>query len=55
MNAHEILYIDPGTGSVFYQVILSGILTALVFFKRIKDFFRPSPKSFEEEDNTETT
>ena len=29
------LYIDPGSGSLLFQMILSGMLTILVFFKRI--------------------
>ena len=33
-----ILYIDPGTGSLLFQAILSGFLTIVVFFKRIKAF-----------------
>jgi hypothetical protein len=33
-----ILYIDPGTGSLLFQVLLSGFLTIVVFFKRIKAF-----------------
>ena len=31
-----ILYIDPGTGSLLFQALLSGFLTIVVFFKRIK-------------------
>ena len=33
-----ILYIDPGTGSLLFQALLSGFFTILVFFKRIKAF-----------------
>ena len=33
-----LLYIDPGTGSLFYQAILSGILTVSVFYKSIKTY-----------------
>ena len=37
------LYIDPGSGSLLFQMILSGLLTILVFFKRVmfyvKSFF----------------
>ena len=33
-----ILYIDPGTGSLLFQALLSGFLTIVVFFKRIKAF-----------------
>ncbi len=35
-----MLYIDPGTGSLLFQMILSGLLTILVFFKRLTMFFR---------------
>lgn len=31
----HFLYIDPGSGSLFFQMILSGLLTGLVFFKKI--------------------
>jgi hypothetical protein len=30
-----LLYLDPGSGSLFFQAILSGILTLIVFYKRI--------------------
>lgn len=36
----QILYIDPGSGSLLFQMILSGLLTILVFFKRLVQFFR---------------
>jgi hypothetical protein len=35
-----ILYIDPGTGSLLFQALLSGFLTIVVFFKRIKAFIK---------------
>jgi len=35
-----ILYIDPGTGSLLFQVLLSGLLTVVVFFKRIMAFLK---------------
>jgi hypothetical protein len=44
-----ILYIDPGSGSLFFQVLLSGLLTALVFFKKgmrmVHSFFSKKKKS----------
>ena len=30
-----ILYIDPGTGSLLFQALLSGLLTVVVFFKEL--------------------
>ena len=27
------LYIDPGTGSLFFQILIGGILASLVFVK----------------------
>ncbi|QNK63105.1 hypothetical protein H7F33_00840 [Pedobacter sp. PAMC26386] len=33
-----LLYIDPGTGSLLYQAILSAVLTLSVFGSRIKVF-----------------
>lgn len=38
MTSH-LLYIDPGTGSLFYQILLSAVLTLSVFWKNIKLFF----------------
>lgn len=35
-----LLYIDPGSGSLLFQAILSGLLTALVFLKKIVAFFK---------------
>ncbi len=35
-----ILYIDPGTGSLLFQALLSGFLTIVVFFKRIMAFLK---------------
>ncbi|MCL2004854.1 MAG: hypothetical protein FWG73_01705 [Planctomycetaceae bacterium] len=31
-------YIDPVTGSLILQLIAAGVMTALVFFKRVKAF-----------------
>jgi hypothetical protein len=28
-------YIDPGSGSLLFQALLSGLLTILVFYKRV--------------------
>ena len=36
------MYIDAGTGSIMLQIIAAGFFTALVFFKRIKSFFKKS-------------
>jgi len=33
-------YIDPGSGSLLFQALLSGLLTVLVFFKRIVTYFK---------------
>ena len=35
-----LLYIDPGTGSLIFQAILSGLLTVIIFFKRIVSFVK---------------
>jgi hypothetical protein len=35
-----LLYIDPGSGSLLFQALLSGLLTVLVFFKRIVAFVK---------------
>jgi hypothetical protein len=36
----SFLYIDPGSGSLLFQALLSGLLTVLVFFKRIVAYFK---------------
>ena len=48
-----LLYIDPGSGSLLFQALLSGFLTALVFFKRIVAYFKYKfvKKKTEEIDN----
>jgi hypothetical protein len=35
-----LLYIDPGSGSLLFQALLSGLLTIVVFFKRIVAFIK---------------
>jgi hypothetical protein len=35
-----LLYIDPGSGSLLFQVLLSALLTVSVFFKKVVGFFR---------------
>jgi len=47
------LYIDPGSGSILFQALLSGLLTFLIFFKRIVAFFKYKfgKKKTEEIDN----
>ena len=35
-----LLYIDPGSGSLLFQALLSGLLTVLVFFKRIVTYVK---------------
>jgi len=32
---HFLAYIDPGSGSLLFQALLSGLLTILVFYKRV--------------------
>jgi len=35
-----LLYLDPGSGSLLFQLLLSGLLTFLVFFKKGLHFIR---------------
>jgi hypothetical protein len=35
-----ILYIDPGSGSLLFQAFLSGLLTIVVYYKRIVAFLK---------------
>jgi len=41
---YKILYIDPGSGSLLFQLLISGIVGFLAFVKiywrKIKDFFK---------------
>ncbi len=34
-----LLYIDPGSGSVLFQMLIAGFLGFLFYLKRIKNFF----------------
>ena len=43
---HPLLYLDPGSGSLLFQVILSTILTIAVFFKKGLRFVRTVFASF---------
>jgi hypothetical protein len=48
-----LLYIDPGSGSLIFQALLSGFLTLLVFYKKaiayVKSFFSKNDNKAEEE------
>lgn len=35
MAHFTLLYIDPGSGSLLFQALVSGFLTIVIFFKRI--------------------
>lgn len=35
-----LLYIDPGTGSLLFQIVLSAIISSLIFIKRIIEYFK---------------
>ena len=35
MTSLILLYIDPGSGSLLFQALVSGFLTVVIFFKRI--------------------
>jgi len=55
----HFLYIDPGSGSLLFQMLLSGLLTVIVFFKRLvsftKAFFsrKKSANSFPDEQSND--
>lgn len=36
----SILYIDPGSGSLLFQILVSGLLTVMVFFKKGVHFLK---------------
>ena len=50
MMLFSILYIDPGTGSLLFQALLSGFLTVVVFFKKIVAFIKFNFKRKKEDD-----
>ncbi len=35
-----LLYLDPGSGSLLFQALISGFLTIMIFFKRIVAFLK---------------
>ncbi len=37
---HILNYIDPGAGSLLFQAIISGAVTTLLFFKKIKVYLK---------------
>jgi len=37
---NHFIYIDPGSGSLLFQALLSSLLTGLVFIKRITMFIK---------------
>lgn len=43
-------YLDPGTGSYLFQILIAGALGALIFFK---DIFRKIKQIFKIEKNEE--
>jgi hypothetical protein len=46
---HFLLYIDPGSGSLFLQILAGGLLATGMFVKtywlKIKSFFRKGDKN----------
>jgi len=44
-----LVYVDPGSGSIIFQALLSGLLTVLVFFKRIAAYLKSLFKNKESE------
>ena len=47
---HTLLYIDPGAGTLFYQAILSGVLTVSVFYKTITTYIKSKFTSRDQEE-----
>ena len=52
----HFLYIDPGSGSLLFQALLSGFLTVIVFGKRIISYIKYSlfKKKCDEDEEAET-
>lgn len=36
----SLLYLDPGSGSLLFQALISGFLTIMIFFKKIIAFLK---------------
>jgi hypothetical protein len=47
-----ILYIDPGSGSLFFQALISGFLTFIVFYKKIITFIKDKIKIIIKKDSS---
>ncbi len=39
-----ILYIDPGSGSLLFQAIISSFLTIIVFYKKVVTYIKDKIK-----------
>ncbi len=48
-----LLYIDPGSGSLLFQALLSGFLTVVVFYKRIVAFIKFKLGKYKAEDTVD--
>jgi hypothetical protein len=51
-------YLDPGTGSFLFQLLVGGILSGLfaikIYYKKIKGWFKKQPEQNIEKPNNET-
>jgi len=36
----HFLYIDPGTGTILFQMLIAGFITLLAFSRKVQLFFR---------------
>jgi len=45
---HHLLYIDPGSGSLFYQLLLSAMLTIAVTWNKIRFYLVGLFRNFKE-------
>ncbi len=48
-----MLYIDPGTGALVWQVLLAGFLGSLFYVKKVLNWFSFGKKSTPNADNKE--
>lgn len=47
---HTLLYIDPGSGSILFQLLMAGVLGFLFYLKRLRrSFYHLIGKKTEEE------
>lgn len=50
---HMFCYIDPGSGSLFFQALISGAVTLLLYFNKVKNYLKAKLSTKKSNDNIE--